>query len=143
MIDTPGILDHPLEDRNTIEMQSITALAHLRAAVLYFVDISEQCGYTIKQQVLVYCLRNNTDSKVALFRSIQPLFVNKPVLVVLNKIDVVRVESIKPEDKELIDSIAKDSELVAMSTLTEEGVQRVKQIVPIFSLLHQLVSGLR
>ena len=31
--------------------QSITALAHLRAAVLYVIDISEQCGYTIKQQV--------------------------------------------------------------------------------------------
>ena len=31
--------------------QSITALAHLRAAVLYIVDISEQCGFTIAQQV--------------------------------------------------------------------------------------------
>ncbi|KAH8093188.1 hypothetical protein DFH11DRAFT_1887610, partial [Phellopilus nigrolimitatus] len=38
VIDTPGILDHPLEDMNTIEMQSITALAHLKACVLYFID---------------------------------------------------------------------------------------------------------
>ena len=30
VVDTPGILDHSLEDRNTIEMQAITALAHLR-----------------------------------------------------------------------------------------------------------------
>ena len=51
VIDTPGILDHPLEDRNTIEMQAITALAHLRAAVLYFMDVSELCGNTIEQQV--------------------------------------------------------------------------------------------
>ena len=52
VIDTPGILDHPLEDRNTIEMQAITALAHLRAAVLYFLDVSELCGHTIEQQVV-------------------------------------------------------------------------------------------
>ena len=51
VIDTPGILDHPLEEMNTIEMQSITALAHLRSAVLYFMDLSEQCGYTVEAQV--------------------------------------------------------------------------------------------
>ena len=51
VIDTPGILDHSLEERNTIEMQAITALAHLRAAVLYVMDVSEQCGHTIEEQV--------------------------------------------------------------------------------------------
>ena len=51
VIDTPGILDHPLDERNTIEMQAITALAHLQCCVLYFIDISEQCGFTIAQQV--------------------------------------------------------------------------------------------
>lgn len=53
MIDTPGILDHSLEERNTIEMQAITALAHLRAAVLYVMDVSEQCGYNLGQQVYI------------------------------------------------------------------------------------------
>ena len=74
VIDTPGVLDKPLEERNTIEMQSITALAHLHCAVLYVVDISEQCGFSIEQQV-------------ALFTSIRPLFHNKPLLVAVNKID--------------------------------------------------------
>ena len=32
-------------------MQAITALAHLRAAVLYVMDVSEQCGYNLHQQV--------------------------------------------------------------------------------------------
>ena len=32
-------------------MQSITALAHLQCAVLYVLDISEQCGFDLKQQV--------------------------------------------------------------------------------------------
>ncbi|KAF3771609.1 hypothetical protein EJ110_NYTH60026, partial [Nymphaea thermarum] len=46
VIDTPGILDRPFEDRNIIEMCSITALAHLRAAILFFLDVSGSCGYT-------------------------------------------------------------------------------------------------
>ena len=64
VVDTPGILDHPLEDRNTIEMQAITALAHLRSAVLYVMDLSKQCGNTLPQQL-------------ELFNSIKPLFANK------------------------------------------------------------------
>jgi nucleolar GTP-binding protein len=51
VIDTPGILDHPLEQMNTIEMQSVTALAHLRACIMFFMDLSEQCGYSVKDQV--------------------------------------------------------------------------------------------
>ena len=54
-------------------LQSITALAHLRAAVLYVLDVSEQCGYTIQQQA-------------TLFHSISPLFASKPLLVVANKV---------------------------------------------------------
>lgn len=34
-------------------MQAITALAHLRAAILYVMDISETCGYTLEEQVSV------------------------------------------------------------------------------------------
>merc|ERR1719375_2400141 len=92
VIDTPGILDHPLEDRNTIEMTAITALAHLPAAVLFFVDISEMCGYTLATQV-------------ALFHSIKPLFRNRPLLVILNKTDIRKVESLTPEEKKLLESM--------------------------------------
>jgi len=116
VIDTPGILDHPLEERNTIEMQSITALAHLKAAILYLIDISEHCGYTIAQQV-------------SLFNSLKPLFSNKPMLVVANKIDVCSIESLSPENKALLDSIITDgAQLIPMSNMSEEGIANVKQI---------------
>jgi GTP1/Obg family GTP-binding protein len=36
---------------NTIEMQSITAMAHLKSCILYFMDLSEQCGYSVEAQV--------------------------------------------------------------------------------------------
>ena len=123
VIDTPGILDHALEQRNTIEMQAVTALAHLRAAVLYVVDISEQCGYTLEQQA-------------SLFHSIKPLFLNKPLLVVCNKTDARAWEDLEPEQVELInemravadpDAVATGEPPMTMSTVSEQGVMEVKQ----------------
>lgn len=77
-------------------VQSITALAHLRAAVLYIVDISEQCGHTIQQQA-------------ALFYSIKPLFSGKPLLIVLNKLDVTPYETLSEEDKKVLQEMAIES----------------------------------
>merc|ERR1712055_917600 len=115
VVDTPGILDHPLEDRNTIEMQAITALAHLRAAVLYFLDPSEQCGHTLEQQKNLY-------------DSIRPLFNNKPLIVVANKMDVVKRDELAPEKEEILKAIETEmsGDILAMSTVTEEGVMDVK-----------------
>uniref|UniRef100_A0A7S2W610 Nucleolar GTP-binding protein 1 n=1 Tax=Mucochytrium quahogii TaxID=96639 RepID=A0A7S2W610_9STRA len=116
VLDTPGILDKPLEDRNTIEMQAITALAHLQCCLLYFVDLSEQCGWTLKQQA-------------ALFENIRPLFANKPLVIVANKIDLVPLESLEKEDKELLDGMVKNSGavLMPMSAAAEINIAEVKQ----------------
>uniref|UniRef100_H2S9W8 Nucleolar GTP-binding protein 1 n=1 Tax=Takifugu rubripes TaxID=31033 RepID=H2S9W8_TAKRU len=86
VVDTPGILDHPLEERNTIEMQAITALAHLRAAILYVMDVSEQCGHTLQEQL-------------ELFNSIRPLFTNKPLIIVANKCDVKKITELSEENQ--------------------------------------------
>jgi len=115
IIDSPGILDHPLEDRNTIEMQSITALAHLRACILFLIDISEHCGYSIKEQV-------------DLFKHIKPLFAGKPLIVVMTKSDLVKYSDLNEEQKELLNTMASEShELLAISNITDEGVMEVKQ----------------
>ncbi|PHH59231.1 hypothetical protein CDD81_3549 [Ophiocordyceps australis] len=114
-IDTPGILDHPLEDMNTIEMQSITAIAHLRSAILYFMDLSEQCGYSVQAQI-------------QLFRGIKPLFANKLVFLVINKIDITRPEDITTELQTELQTLLKSGEveLLQLSCNTQEGVQNVK-----------------
>ncbi|KAJ3351103.1 Nucleolar GTP-binding protein 1 [Kappamyces sp. JEL0680] len=110
VIDTPGILDHPLEQRNTIEMQSVTAMAHLRACVLFFIDLSEQCGYSVKDQI-------------SLFHSIKPLFANKPVVIVVNKIDVKTPDDLDEEDRKLFDEMVNEPDA---SCYTEEGVMDVR-----------------
>nr|XP_033787443.1 nucleolar GTP-binding protein 1 [Geotrypetes seraphini] len=113
VVDTPGILDHPLEERNTIEMQAITALAHLRAAVLYIMDISEQCGHTLEAQL-------------ELFRNIKPLFANKPLIIVANKCDVKRISELPEEHQSIFKELEAELPVIETSTLTEEGVIKVK-----------------
>ncbi|CAM9136341.1 unnamed protein product [Ectocarpus fasciculatus] len=115
VVDTPGILDRPLEERNTIEMQAITALAHLQCCVLYFLDISEQCGYTL-------------DEQLKLFESIRPLFANKQVLMVANKTDVIPYDSLPAPVRMNIEEIARrgNAELVPMSNISEENVGMLK-----------------
>jgi len=116
VIDTPGILDHPLEERNTIEMQAVTALAHLRAAVLYVIDPSEQCGHTLEAQK-------------SLFDNIRPLFANKPLMVVANKTDVWK-DALAPEKMAIVNEFeqAMDGERIKeMSTKDDpDSVQQVK-----------------
>ena len=114
-IDTPGILDHPLEEMNTIEHQSICAIAHLRASILYFMDLSEQCGYSVSAQI-------------ALFHSIKPLFANKLVFIVINKIDLMRPEDLDPSVQEQLQGMLKEGEveLLQLSCTTTEGVMQVR-----------------
>ncbi|KAJ9630438.1 Nucleolar GTP-binding protein 1 [Taxawa tesnikishii (nom. ined.)] len=117
-IDTPGVLDHPLEEMNTIEMQSITAIAHLRSAIMYFMDLSEQCGYSVHAQM-------------ALFESIKPLFANKLVFIVINKIDVTRIEDLDAETQQKLQEIVKagNVELLQLSCATTENLMSVRNAV--------------
>merc|ERR1719440_866873 len=119
VIDTPGILDHPLEDRNTIEMTAITALAHIKCTILYVIDISEYCGWTIKQQV-------------ALFESIKPLFKGKPLLVLLNKTDIRSVNDLPADDRALVEGLksaveGSTVEVLTTSCMTKDGVDGARK----------------
>ena len=115
VIDTPGILDRALEQRNIIEMQTITALAHLDACILYFIDVSENCGYSIAQQV-------------SLFDSIRPLFKNKPLVIIANKTDLRKYTDLPEKERKLIEEVAKEHQtyLIQMSNTTGNGVFDVK-----------------
>ncbi|CAR28905.1 hypothetical protein ZYGR_0U02630 [Zygosaccharomyces rouxii] len=114
-IDTPGILDRPTEEMNNIEMQSIYAVAHLRSCVLYFMDISEQCGFTLEAQV-------------KLFHSIKPLFANKSVMVVVNKTDIIAPEDLDDEHAQMLNSMKEipGVEIMATSCQLEENIMAVR-----------------
>lgn len=98
-------------------MQAITALAHLKATILFMMDVSEQCDHTIEEQY-------------KLFESIQPLFQNKPVFVGLNKTDIMRRADLAPEKEEILKCIeAENIPVIEISTFTEEGLMDLKNKV--------------
>lgn len=113
IIDTPGVLDHPIEEMNTIEMQSVTALAHLRAAVLYFIDLSEFCGYSIQDQL-------------GLYRSLSPLFEGKPVVFVLSKSDIKKISELPNDLQALVSDALQGHPVVEVSSLQEVNIDRAK-----------------
>ena len=75
IIDTPGLLDRPLSERNNIEKQAIAALRHLADLVVFIFDPTGTSGYQMDDQNLM-------------FETIKTLFNDVPFLVVENKVDI-------------------------------------------------------
>ena len=65
-------------------------MAHLKACIAFFMDISETCGYTLQKQM-------------TLFEGIKPLFKNKPHLLILTKTDLKKPEDLDDETKKLLE----------------------------------------
>ncbi|MFB3766185.1 MAG: NOG1 family protein [Methanotrichaceae archaeon] len=80
VVDTPGLMDRPLSERNEIERQAIAVLHHLQGVVLLIIDPSEHSGYPLESQ-----LRLAEDLKG---------WVKLPILVVANKSDLSSYEDI-------------------------------------------------
>lgn len=81
VIDTPGLLDRPLEKRNPIERKAIAALRYLAKDIVFMLDPSETCGYELKDQL------NLLDDVKRMFEGID-------LLVVVNKTDLLDEEKI-------------------------------------------------
>lgn len=116
ILDTPGILDHPLQERNTIEMLTVTALAHLKSAVLFFLDLSESCGYSIENQI-------------SLYESLTPLL-DSQILIVLSKADLKCLnDEQNTENGALMNSFLNGKNFVEMSSLNDYNVDKARDTI--------------
>lgn len=77
-IDTPGVLERPADERNPIERQAVSAIINTADVVLFILDASEHCGYTL-------------DDQVRLLEEVRG-FVDVPVVAVANKADIRGIE---------------------------------------------------
>lgn len=98
MIDTPGLLDRPIEEKNDIELQAIIALRSLADLVLFILDPTGTCGYPIEYQE-------------SLLRGIRKLYPDINTMTIENKADVLR----------------RDNENLKISALTKDGLDELKR----------------
>jgi len=75
IVDTPGLLDRPADERNQIENQAVSALAHAGDVILFFLDPSGTCGYPLEDQR-------------ALRAEVAAQFPDVPLVTVCNKTDL-------------------------------------------------------
>jgi nucleolar GTP-binding protein len=82
VIDTPGLLDRPLQERNKIELKAISVFQHLKGTIIFVVDP-------------IYKLEEQKN----LFKELKKLFSDKGFIVVINKTDIASKEEIKKAKK--------------------------------------------
>ncbi len=83
VIDTPGILDRPLEKMNDAERQAMMALKNLANLIIFIIDPTGHCGYSLEEQE-------------GLMETVRKTF-KVPVIVVENKSDISKTESDRPK----------------------------------------------
>jgi nucleolar GTP-binding protein len=105
VIDTPGLLDRPLSERNPLELQAIVALRYLAKMIIYVFDPSEICGYNLSTQVNV-------------LSEIRELFKETLFLIVINKTDILTSEQLARVNELVSDS----NTVIRTSAVTREGI---------------------
>ena len=85
IIDTPGLLDRPVQEMNQIELKAMVALEHLADIVFYIFDPSQTSGFAVENQLNLYW-------------EIKHIFQNIPVLCIFNKMDLI-------VDKEIVKNL--------------------------------------
>lgn len=89
IIDTPGILDRPMAKRNEIEREAIAALKYLAHVIIFMMDPSEACGWSMTEQY-------------SLYQEVKRMFPVNPVIVVFNKTDITPPEQLDKARKMIL-----------------------------------------
>lgn len=110
VIDTPGLLDRPLSERNKIELQAILALKYLAKMIVFIFDPSDESYYDINNQFNI-------------LKEIISNF-NVPIVCVVNKIDIANKEKLD-EIREKVSSLGLN--LFYVSVLKGTNVEKLKE----------------
>ena len=102
MVDTPGLLDRPMFERNSIEMQAIAALENIGDVLLFLIDATKDPTTPLTEQE-------------NLLKEVRNLITGKPILIIHTKSD-------------LYDEIPPDID-ICISSKTGYGIEELRSII--------------
>ncbi|NVM34107.1 MAG: 50S ribosome-binding GTPase [Candidatus Lokiarchaeota archaeon] len=111
-LDTPGILDRPMIKRNNIELQAILALRLISDLIIFVLDPTPACGYSVDSQLELYQEIKNNFSKE---RQIE-------IILVFNKMDLAKDSEIQYLKEKLN---LTDNEFYLTNALTGENMGKL------------------
>ncbi len=122
LLDTPGMLDRPKEERNDIEMQAVSALESLADLIIFIFDPTETCGYPM-------------DVQEKLCDEIKKEFSEVEFIEIENKSDLeksdskrLKISALKGENLEELKERVKNAlnEEYSMENIKEEDLEYIK-----------------
>ncbi|MEM0001185.1 MAG: GTPase [Desulfurococcaceae archaeon] len=114
LIDSPGILDSPLEEKNLIEYKAILAIKHLADHVLYLFATYPGFYYTLAEQLNVYYM-------------VKRVLGDRPITVLLSKVDLLDKEQMLRTINEIENSTG--IRPIPISALTGFNLDKVREIL--------------
>ena len=121
IIDTPGLLDRPVQEMNQIELKAMVALEHLANIVLYIFDPSQTSGFAVENQLNLYW-------------EIKHIFQNIPVLCIFNKMDLVVDKEIV---KNLKEHLEKGEKPLIVAASEGNGINKIIEKLEKFNALRR------
>jgi len=119
VIDTPGLLDRPVEEMNQIERRAVAALSELRGAILFLVDPTREAYMSLERQL-------------KLAENVKAIVGGKPLYIGINKVDVAEKGDIE-RALELFSKLVEKGLAESIYTLSainaEEAVRILNEIV--------------
>ncbi|MGC9134974.1 GTPase [Caldisphaera sp.] len=94
VIDTPGLLDRNINEMNEIERKAISALKYLDGLILFLMDPSKEAYM-------------NLDKQINIINDIKSIILNKKIILIINKIDLLNEIEIKDVEKAINESANK------------------------------------
>ncbi len=90
LIDTPGLLDRPIDRKNEIEMKAVLALKHLSDTLIYLFDVNPNTYYSLDEQLAVY-------------KDVVNVIGTTDIIVVINKIDITPQNLLREAEKKIVE----------------------------------------